>query len=208
MVHLFFDLDGTLIDSRQRLYNLFQRLVPQSDLTFEEYWNLKRQKIGHQKILMEQFGYNEQTVSVFEKEWLDLIETEEYLSYDKPFDFTKHVLQTLKAKNHKLYLITARQSKEKTLKQLNDLGLSCFFEGVFITESKKTKFDLIKESKIQLLPNDILIGDTGIDIKTAKDLNLINIAVLSGFRNREILSEYAPDFIENDIRSLVDYVKN
>ena len=43
---IFFDLDGTLIDSKLRMYNLFQELVPQSNLTFVEYWEYKKNKFS------------------------------------------------------------------------------------------------------------------------------------------------------------------
>ena len=56
-VNIFFDLDGTLLDSRKRLYKLFQDLVLESNLTIDEYWELKRNKINHKTILIEKFGY-------------------------------------------------------------------------------------------------------------------------------------------------------
>ena len=58
-MNIFFDLDGTLIDSRLRLYKLFQDLVSSSNLTFSDYWNLKRNKISHKKILTTKFAYSE-----------------------------------------------------------------------------------------------------------------------------------------------------
>ena len=47
-MNIFFDLDGTLIDSKLRLYSLFQKLVPESILTYDEYWKYKMNKISHQ----------------------------------------------------------------------------------------------------------------------------------------------------------------
>ena len=52
-MNLFFDLDGTLLNSRKRLYTLFQDLIPESKLSIDEYWDLKRDKIDHKTILME-----------------------------------------------------------------------------------------------------------------------------------------------------------
>jgi len=48
---VFFDLDGTLPDSRERLYRLFCELVPESRLSFDKYWALKRRKQDHKTIL-------------------------------------------------------------------------------------------------------------------------------------------------------------
>ena len=45
-----FDLDGTLIDSSERMYKLFCELIPQTNLTKEEYWNLCSKSISDYKI--------------------------------------------------------------------------------------------------------------------------------------------------------------
>ena len=83
---IFFDLDGTLIDSKLRLYSLFQELVPQSVLTFNEYWIFKQNKINHAEILREKFHFDESSISKFEHDWMELIETDSFLKYDTPID--------------------------------------------------------------------------------------------------------------------------
>ena len=64
-MNLIFDLDGTLIDSRNRLYQLFQRLVPESTLSFEEYWKLKRNKISNKDILIHRFCFKDNKIEQF-----------------------------------------------------------------------------------------------------------------------------------------------
>ena len=203
---IFFDLDGTLINSKMRLYRLFCDITSQNIFNFDEYWELKQAKNGHRFLTIKYLGYTETDFIEFERKWFSLIETEKYLNYDEPFDFTKNVLAKLKSQKFELYILTSRQFKEITLKQLFNLGLFPFFEKILITCGSKSKFDLVKESGILLSYNDILVGDTGVDIDTAKALNIRSVAVLSGFRNREVLEEYSPDFIENDIRFITSYV--
>ena len=48
---MIFDLDGTIIDSSERMYRLFCKLVPQCRLTKEEYWEYKRNKGNHKKLI-------------------------------------------------------------------------------------------------------------------------------------------------------------
>ncbi len=205
-MNIFFDLDGTLIDSRLRLYRLFCNLTNQTLLSFEEYWKLKRNMSDHRKILSEYFNYTDDKIDTFQKEWLNLIETEEYLSIDKLFDFTKNVLDNLTVKNFNLYIVTARQSKLMAYKQLLAIGIFDYFKAILVTENKKSKAQLILDTVNNLNENDILIGDTGLDIKTAKELNIKSMAVLSGFRNRTILQNYNPDYIENNIQKVMKYV--
>ena len=55
MKKIIFDLDGTLINSYDRLYFLFKLLVPECTFSKEEYWNLKRNKMNHKDIIEKYF---------------------------------------------------------------------------------------------------------------------------------------------------------
>lgn len=205
-MNIFFDLDGTLLDSRERLFRLFTDLTGQTLLEFEDYWDLKRSMYDHSKILSTYLQYKEENILLFKQEWLNLIETEYYLLLDKPFLFSNTILSTLEKQGHKLYLITARQSKVMLLKQLKMHNLDKFFSEVLVTEAVRTKTQLIIESELGLSASDLYVGDTGVDIQTAKQIGVRSMAVLSGFRNRTILQSYKPDYIENDIQTVFKYV--
>ena len=140
---IFFDLDGTLIDSKLRLYKLFQELVPKSNLTFIEYWNFKQNKINHAKILKEKFDFDESSIFKFKQDWMKLIEIDRFLKLDTPIDGVGKYLLTLKEKEIDLFVVTARQNKSKAVKQIEDFGLLGFFNQILVTENKKSKFDLI-----------------------------------------------------------------
>jgi phosphoglycolate phosphatase len=204
MNKIFFDLDGTLIDSRKRLYSLFQDLVPQSKLTFDEYWKLKRSKIDHKKILTEQFEYNQKLFACFETAWLALIETEKYLKMDTIFDGVLETLDQLK-QNYVLNLVTARQNVEIAHWQLKKMGLFDFFDNILVTEHKISKEELIIQH-YQISNNDYFVGDTGYDISTGKKIGAKTIAVSYGFVSKEILVEYEPDLLidnPNDIKNIL-----
>jgi phosphoglycolate phosphatase len=47
-----------------------------------------------------------------------------------------------------------------------------------------------------------IIGDTGKDIETGKQLNIKTVAVLSGFLNKKSLTEYNPDKIVDSVLQL------
>lgn len=197
-MNIFFDLDGTLLDSKVRLYRLFQHLVPESQYSFEEYWELKKNKIGHKEIFEKHLLLD--SFSVFEKSWLDKIELPEWLSLDKPFEGTTTFLNELK-KRHKLYVITARQFESLALSQLDEHGWLGFFEKIFVTGQIKEKFELIKS--IENISNeDWLVGDTGKDIQTGKQLGLNTAAVLSGFLSESNLISYNPDIIVANVIDL------
>jgi phosphoglycolate phosphatase len=199
-MNIFFDLDGTLIDSRTRLYRLFQYLVPTSNLSFDEYWLLKRNKINHFEILTNKFGYTEQAFKVFEQKWLNEIEQPKWLHFDVPFNGVTELLANLSS-THKLYLVTARQFESEVLKQITNFGWEHFFSKIFVTAQTKEKHELISDN-IVVSPDDWFVGDTGMDVQTGKKLGIKTVAVLSGFLNKENLLSYKPDFIINDVTCL------
>jgi phosphoglycolate phosphatase len=201
IINIFFDLDGTLIDSRKRLYHLFQELVPTSSFSFEEYWKLKRQRINQTKLLSEWFKYSNDQIKEFKDNWLSKVEEDDRLSLDTPFPSTLESLEKF-AKNNNLYIVTNRQFINRTKSQIKKFGWDEYLKEVLITEQKQTKVQLVKEN-VCFSSNDIFIGDTGEDILAGKELGLKTIAVLSGFLNKEILEEYLPDRILNDVTELI-----
>lgn len=193
---IFFDLDGTIINSKIRLYTLFDDLITKNHLTYDDYWTLKRKKLSHKFLIQSYFSHI--NYASFEKEWLDKIETDEYLKLDKPYAGVTTLLDKLYKKNITMNIVTARQKPNKVTNQLSKFGWSKFFENVLVTEQKYEKKDLIKP----LLNNDnetYLIGDTGLDIICGKKLNLITIAVTNGFLNKDSLLEYKPDYMIDDV---------
>lgn len=199
-MQIFFDLDGTLIDSRPRLYKLFQHLVPESKLTFEEYWSLKRNKTNHAEILTNKLSYNKEQLNTFETKWMKLIEQEEWLKFDGPFVGIKDFLHSLKKKGAALYLVTARQSRVNAIQQLKRLGLEEFFNEILVTERLREKTDLISPY-LNLDSNNWIVGDTGADVNVGKSLGINTAAVLTGFRNKDVLESYQPDVILQDVKS-------
>lgn len=199
-MNIFFDLDGTLIDSQQRLYQLFQSLVPTSELSFEEYWDLKRNKKSHKEILFSKFNYSDEQYGDFEKKWMSEIELEKWLELDIPFEGISDWLLEL-SKKHSLFVVTARQSENIAVEQIKSYGWENIFLKVLVTQQKQEKHDLVKNA-VQVTPEDWFIGDTGKDVETGKRLGIKTAAVLSGFLSKESLIPYQPDIIANTVFDL------
>ncbi|MCR4925226.1 MAG: HAD hydrolase-like protein [Clostridiales bacterium] len=193
-----FDLDGTLINASNRLYKLFQALVPESNFSLSDYWKLKRNKVNHQKILSEYFSNC--SFDVFNKKWLALIESPEYLQFDCLYDDTKRVLEIL-SKDNALYLLTARQSRENLLKELESLDIARYFLEILATENKTDKSELLRQ--IEFNKNDFFVSDMGKDIAIGNDAGLITVAIAHGFMSKECLSKYNPCFIIDELSDLL-----
>lgn len=199
---IYVDFDGTLINSQGRLYRLFKELCPECDLTEDEYNGIKRSRVSQKKLLQDQYGYTDEQVALFHQAWMEKVEEETRIETDFPYAGVTEALEKL-SKNNDLYLVTNRQQKDLVHYQIEKFGWSGFFKDLLVTEGKTSKADLIRSATTPL-PCDILIGDTGDDIRCAKELEIHSIAVGWGILNKEILSEYKPDFIAERIEDL-DY---
>lgn len=200
MENIFFDLDGTLLESRPRLYKLFQQMVPLSGLSFDEYWALKRNKTAHKEILRNLFNYQPIEINRFEADWLKQIELPEWLLLDEPFEGISDYLKALK-KTHKVFIVTSRQSEKMAVEQMDRFGWLEVVDKLLVTGQVQEKYDLIK-NEVKVSSGDWLVGDTGKDIETGKRLGINTAAVLTGFLSREKLAEYEPDIIETEVTRL------
>lgn len=202
---IIFDLDGTLIDSSERMYRLFQELVPESDFSKEGYWELKRNKVNH-KMLLERY-FPKYDFDDFNVKWLKRIEAEEYLNTDILYYDTVDTLKTLKNRGIEIILLTARQSKEGLYRELERLGIDIFFDIILTTGGSKSKELLLKDSGILDKINDtdsvFFVSDMGKDIMAGKEFGLKTIAVTHGFMNEKCLSEYKPDIIIHNLEEIL-----
>lgn len=206
-MNIIFDLDGTLIDAKPRLYKLFQYLVPSSNLSFDEYWQLKQNKCSHQTILTKYMAYKEHEIIKFQSDWMSLIETTEFLKYDLEIPDVRLALSNLQH-NATLHVCTARQFREPVLEQLESFGLSRYINQVLVTKQTISKQDLIKQNVKTLTKNDWLVGDTGKDIQAGILLGIKTCAVLSGFMNEKKLVEYSPTIIVDSVNAFEFHIKS
>ncbi len=205
MNKIIFDLDGTLLDSRKRLHTLFNDLVPELNLSFKEYWDIKMTGTSHKELINSKIRESSRfNYKVFHDNWMHLIESPEYLAIDEPYNKSIDVLEALKYKGIKMYLCTARQKLSGVEQQLEEYNLTSYFEDLYVTEQKKTKKELL-DNNINW-SGSFFIGDTSQDIQLAKSYDGVSIAVTSGFRSGEYLSRFNPDYIIKNIYQLIKLV--
>ncbi len=184
------------------MFYLFSDLVPESDLTFDQYWALKFSYFSNVDILKNYLNYKDEQISSFKIQWMNLIEDVNYLKFDKPIVGCLDQLESL-SDNANLFLCTARQSSDKTFEQLDNLGMLKYFENILVTQQKISKEHVISSSISNLSINDWMVGDTGEDIKAGKSLGIKTCAVLSGFMNKFNLLRYGPDQLIFNIRDFL-----
>jgi phosphoglycolate phosphatase len=202
-MNIIFDLDGTLIDSSERMYRLFCKLIPECGLSKEEYWEYKRNKINHKKLI--EMKYPDVDFDVFNKKWMPLIESKEYLALDINYADTVQVLDKL-YNNANIYLLTARQSRTALLSELTELGLINYFLEILTTDGIYTKKEVIKkecERKPELARKDnIFVSDMGSDIALGNEMGYFTVAITHGFMNENRLLEYNPKRVIHQLSDL------
>lgn len=200
MANIFFDFDGTIINSQFRLYNLFVELCPECSLSYDEYWVIKRNGVTQRELLFNYYHYDECACQRFKKLWLNKIEEPSYLLQDFLVDGILYVLEKASQK-HSVYLVTNRQSKQGTLEEVERLGITEFFKEIYVTEQNISKADIIKNN-VPLSATDILIGDSIEDIKYAKNLDITSYSVSWGISSYDRLQLNCPDKIFDTVMQL------
>ena len=201
---IFFDLDGTITDSSQRLYKVFLDSSGASHISIDQYRQYKRSGISNENILQNELGWNADTLKTFHDHWIEKIEADEYLQFDKCFADTIPVLQEL-SEHSDLYVITARRFPAKVTSQLEGLEILRFFRSILVTRQMQTKAESIRAVS-NYLNNSIILGDTEEETLTGKELGITTANVLTGSRNRHVLGTYTPDFIFNNLTEFANHV--
>ena len=195
--NIFFDLDGTLIDSKKRQYQLFSELAPESVFSFNDYWTIKRKRISQRELLLRYFNYSENKIEEFKNSWMKKIEDVERLKLDTPFPGVENLLNILST-SKSLYIVTARQSYDFVEVQLKEYGWLGYFDKILVTKQKESKASLVLRNT-SVYPDNLFVGDTGEDILAGKKLGIKTVAVSSGVLNKQVLKTYSPDYLVSNV---------
>jgi phosphoglycolate phosphatase-like HAD superfamily hydrolase len=186
IVNVFIDLDGPIIDVKERHYQCYRDIITEGSgtpLEIDQYWVLKRIRTDRRKIL--ELSRYRQTYEIFSSEWLRRIELDEYLKFDK---LKLGARKTLIAWSSccSLYLVTLRQSLSSLSEQLRKLDIFELFAGIICCDFKSEHPKYARIKKIAISGN-VFIGDTEEDMLTANMLNIPSIAITNGIRERRFL---------------------
>lgn len=203
---LFFDLDGPLLDNRNKYHRLYLDLLAPyggERLDRDHYWELKRHRVSELEILG-RTGHAARYAE-YEPARRQNLESARYLDLDRVFSFVDGVLDTLSAR-HELYLVTLRKRRDLLFEQLERLGLLHRFERVFSEPNN----DGTPDVKVRLIAGLVagreaeacLVGDTELDIEAGRRLGICSVGVCSGIRARAPLQAEKPDILLGSLAEL------
>jgi phosphoglycolate phosphatase len=205
--HIIFDLDGTLSDSRQGIYNAYYHTMRQLALANPGEERLKS-LIGPplQKGFAEVFGLNgedkDNAVKVFR----------EYYAAKGLFENTlyggiKELLVKLVRSGAILYVATSKYTPYAN-QVLEYFGIINYFKEIAGADydGHVTKIELIagilQRNDIRDPMDVVMIGDTRYDIDAATELEIDSIGVSYGFSSYDEVNSFNPDYIAREVSDL------
>lgn len=208
---IFFDLDGTIVDSREAYYEA-------AEIAFHRIG----QKLPEKNVILDIPRKLEKSQSISDvikgdlSEFLGAYFNAYYsltMEKTKPLRNIASTLETLSAKA-KFALVTMRAfPKEKIIKELEKFNIAKYFTlvvtGLDTEEPKPSPEALIKCVNVLnvRMCNCIIVGDSISDVRAGKAAGSKTVAVLSGLFSYQELLEENPDLIIEDVNSLPNFIE-
>ncbi len=128
----------------------------------------------------------------------------------RPYDGVIELLRTLKAQGKKLAIVSNKA--DFAVKELNNYYFG-EFNMVAIGESENvarkpapdTVYQALKELNVTK-DKAVYIGDSDVDVQTAKNAGLTCISVLWGFRDRALLEQNGAKYFANNCAEVLDLI--
>ncbi|GAB1464982.1 HAD family hydrolase [Aliarcobacter cryaerophilus] len=196
-----FDLDGTLLDSIEDIASSMNKVLESLQLPTHKIEDYKRFVGGGVDILVEN-ALNNQS-----KEIKDEVIKRFKIEYDGklhsktlPYDGIYELLDELKKLDINLAVLS-NKPHEFTVSYVNHFFKNYNFKEIHGQKKDvpkkpdpKAALDIVKFLNSSC-ENTYFIGDTKIDMQTAKNANMTAIGVLWGFRDEKELRDFGADFI-------------
>ena len=206
--NIFFDLDGTIVDSKEGIINGFiyalkyfnievknrkqleKFIGPPLEDTFMEYYNFTKEQSDYAIEKYREFYENSGV-------W----ETKLYTGIDK-------IIHKLKQNGRNVILATSKPEifANKILEKYKIKSYFFFIAGATLDGTRNKKKDVIKYAleniKNENVENCIMVGDRNCDINGAKANNMKSIGVTYGFGSKAELENAGADYIAENMEEL------
>ncbi len=214
---IIFDLDGTLLNTIDDLGHACNHALMQSGFpthAIEEYPALVGN--GVKKLIRRSLPENERTEENVERVYTAFIPYYDAhnADYTRPYDGIMELLQTLKKRGHTL-AVASNKYQAATEKIVNQLFPGIFEvvlgerEGIARKPDPQIVYDIFQVTHVT--PNalaTLYVGDSLVDMETAKNANVPFVACSWGFVAREILLAAGAKHIINHPAELMQFIRS
>lgn len=209
-----FDLDGTLlntIDDLSDSVNFVLKKHKYPTFSIEEY----KYKVGNgmRKLIERSLPETEQSEEKIEQILAEFMAYYGEHKMDKtaPYDGIEQLLKTLKQKGIKTAVVTnkahisAKPLIDSVFKNLFD-EVAGQKEGVPTKPDPTAVLAVMKELKVKA-DECLYLGDSGVDMQTARNADVFGIGVLWGFRKAEELKENGAKALIKEPQEVLEYLQ-
>jgi len=176
------DLDGTLIDCRERQCQLAAALCRAIRLPLDvsAFWASKREGLTTRDALQDQ-GIAGSLAETIAQLWALAIEYDHWLRLDREFSGVTQALHQARNAGYDLHLITARRNARALFRQLAWLGWIDLFTSVQVVSPFRAAVE--KAKHLRCLRPAVFIGDSETDLEAAESAQVAFSYVLTGQRS-------------------------
>lgn len=205
----FIDFDGTIVDVFPRYFGIlteYLREMTNEPLDFLEYKKLKRAGKKDHVIIRELTKGSEIDIDTYLKFKRENLEKFSWLRKDVLIGNPENANLKLKDMGYRIVLLTQRNNKNNLIKQLDFLNIKEIFDDVVIVKPKEGQNVKANYIRKQYNFDDIIIGDSNVEIVASRLLNINSYFVESGLFSAESLN--INKLVFTDYKSVVDYIIN
>ncbi len=208
-----FDLDGTILDTLSDLSDSVNYALAKNALPTRSVEEV-RSFVGNGIRLLIERAVPENTDTAIIDNCFNDFKTHykgNSTNKTKPYDGITEVLNDLKSSGVKLALVS-----NKADFAVQELMIK-YFPGVFhfVTGEKEgVRRKPYPDSVLATMEylgsdknNTVYIGDSEVDVETARNCSIPCVAVTWGFRDKTVLSELNPEYIIDDTKDILDILK-
>ena len=208
--HICFDLDGTLVDSRDTILRSTKAALDKLEINYKIDEDVFTNMIGKHFVDI----FNEANIENVDFDEFILIYKSYYFDFIDSSVLYPGVIDTLKFLNEKQIMVSLLTTKvqEQADKIIDHFNLRASFDyvmgrrdGLAHKPSPEPLLYICNELKVD--PSEtLMVGDTELDIQCGKNAESKTCGVLYGYRNKEQIEKEKPDFIISELEELKHFL--
>lgn len=127
-----------------------------------------------------------------------------------PYEGIMELLEALAQRNYKIAIVSNKN--DNNIKSLNKIYFSDYIQTA-IGESRDVKrkpapymvFNALEELKSNI-ENSVYVGDSEVDIDTARNAGIVCVSVCWGFRDKEFLKKHGAEYLIDEPYELLEFL--
>ncbi len=210
-----FDLDGTLLNTIDDICDSLNYALEKYGYSTHDVEETKAFVGSGVRIMVERAlkfdNASEETKELVLKAYLEMY-SKKQADKTKPYDGVITMIKSLRSLGLKIGLLS-NKPHEDTLKIINKyFGLDLFDivlgqrPGVPIKPNPTALYEIIDNLKAKK-EQCLFVGDSDVDMQTAQNAKMDKIAVLWGFRTKEVVERYNPNYIVSNPQEILKFIK-